>query len=185
MLLVLVLVGLAAAAPPVLPGSFVAAFANPPLPGQPSSGTWWYDAARGRQLVEGGNQASCGRVPGRAGLYCDTYEDARFLYLVFPLAAPPACCRLPAPGLLRPDWLAHDNATRVGVETVNGRACDVWLAQGASRNYMLWDPAANAPCRLDDGGFNWTFFAFQAGPFDPALIDIPVYCKDAPTCKQS
>jgi hypothetical protein len=160
--------------PPKMPLQFVATFTNPvgdPL--QPYTGTWYYDWTRQRQRVDGGNQASCNRVQ-KGGQYCTTYLTSDSFYVAFPFTK--QCVKSSAPGLLYPDWLAKDNATYVGQEKVGPRICDVWLAMGSDHNYWLQD-RAGFPCKLDDGGFNWTFSSFQAVPVDPSITEIPAYCQ--------
>jgi hypothetical protein len=166
-------------APPVLPNSFVATFTNPPDPAVPDVGTWYYDWTTGLQRIDGGNQETCNRVSG-APLFCSTYLSATGLLVAFPFQQ--RCCRESSPGLLRPDWLAHDNATFQGTQRVGSRVCDVWLAMGSSRNYWLQERASGFPCLLDDGGYNFTFISFQAVPIAAAVVTPPSYCANAPSC---
>lgn len=194
-LLLLLVVAMAAASPspPKMPTSFVATFTNPLGALQPYTGTWYYDWARQRQRVDGGNQESCNRVQ-KSGQYCTTYLTSNAFYVVFPFTKQwsggerDVCClvsfhsdsntnsvKSSAPGLLYPDWLAKDNATYVGQEKVGPRVCDVWLAMGSDHNYWLQD-RSGFPCRIDDGGFNWTFSSFQAVPIDDSITAIPSYC---------
>ena len=165
---------------PVMPLSFVATFTNPPGLDQPLLGSWFYDYSAQLQLVIGGNQASCNRV--KTGQYCLTYLNASTFFVVFPFSR--QCCIEAAPGLLSPDWLRRDNATWVGTEQIGHRICDVWLAEGGSKNYYLAERETGYMCRVDDGGFNWTTVSWQAGPIDPVVLAIPDYCKNAEKCPE-
>jgi hypothetical protein len=183
-LLVLVCCCKASVSPPVLPRSFVATFVTSPQDvSVPLTGVWFYDFDNQVQRIDGGNQLSCNRVNQAPPQYCTTFLTPQFFYVVFPFTQ--KCCtgckfvllkpvlcplQLPqiqesSPGLLRPDWLAHDNATLVGQQRVQGRLCDVWLAMGSSKNYWLSERASGFPCLMDDGGYNFTFTSFQGIKF--------------------
>lgn len=158
--------------PPVLPDTFIATFTNPPGPMQPLTGTWYYDFKNQLQRVDGGNQASCNAI-SNTGEYCTTYLTSSNFYVVFPFSK--KCVKSSSPGLVSPKWLINDNATLAGTEMINGRVCNVWVAYGSSKNAWLQD-GFGFPCRLDDGGFNWTFSSFQHIAFDPTIVQVPEYC---------
>ncbi len=137
-------------APPVLPSSFVATFTNPVDPFVPLTGTWYYDFDKQVQRIDGGNQLSCNRVNNNKAEYCTTFLTPSHFYIIFPFRN--ACCVESSPGLLRPDWLVHDNATFVGEERILHRVCDVWLAMGSSKNYWIAERKTGFPCRLVRNG---------------------------------
>jgi hypothetical protein len=188
--------------PPILPRSFVATFTNPKSSVVPFTGSWFYDFDHQVQRIDGGNQLSCNRVcccltslffffsflfltflpqvNNGTPEYCTTFLTPNYFYVVFPCRQ--FCCTEASPGLLRPDWLVHDNATFVGREKVLSRTCNVWLAMGSSRNYWLDDELTGFPCLMDDGGYNFTFTSFQSIAIDPAVVAIPSYCLTAKSC---
>lgn len=131
------------------------------------------DSAR----APGGNQESCNNAEPGNGQYCTTYLTKDAFYVSFPFTG--NCYKSAAPGLLAPDWLARDNATYAGTERVGMRTCDVWLAMGSQRNYWLQERVTGFPCRVDDGGFNWTFSSFQAVPVDSSITMVPSACNHA------